>query len=58
MSKNFIQLSNGEVCAWIEQGAVHIKAINSYGDPIELTRKEVRDLAEALLQFCMVIDEE
>jgi hypothetical protein len=46
-----IELSDGEVRAWIEQETVHIKAITTSGDPVELADKEVKELAEALLKF-------
>jgi hypothetical protein len=49
--ENSVELANGEVRIWIEQEAVHIKAVDRYGDPVELSDVEVRQLADALLGF-------
>ncbi len=42
--------SGGEVRFWLVDGTVHIKAITSVGDPVELTEVEVKELALALLE--------
>ncbi len=52
---NAVELANGEVRAWIEQEVVHIKAVDRYGDPVELSDAEVKQLAEALLRFYATI---
>lgn len=41
-------LSDGEVKVRLEQEAIHIKACDKFGDPIELTKKEALELAETL----------
>ena len=48
---NAVILANGEVRVWVEQEAVHIKAVDRCGDPVELSDGEVKRLAEALLGF-------
>ncbi len=51
-----LDLAEGEVRAWIEQGeAVHLKAVDPHGDPVELTATEVKKLADALLRFYELI---
>lgn len=47
-----ISLSDGGVRAWIEQETAHIKAVDAFGDPVELADHEVKELADALLKFC------
>jgi hypothetical protein len=42
--------SDGEVRFWLVDGTVHIKAATAFGDPIELTEVEVKELALALLE--------
>jgi hypothetical protein len=46
-----VSMCDGAVRAWIEQEAIHIKAVDSYGDPVELTANEVRILAEQLVKL-------
>jgi hypothetical protein len=41
--------SDGEVMFWLVNGTVHIKAGTAFGDPVELTEVEVKELAAALL---------
>ena len=41
--------SEGEVTFWIEQETIHIRAIASHGDPVELTEDEAEKLAIELL---------
>jgi hypothetical protein len=53
---NSIELSNGEVRAFIEQEAIHIMAVTTDGDPVELTADEARTLAAALLVYCEKVD--
>jgi len=55
MSKIF-EISDGEVRLWIEQENLHIRAIDSHGDPVELTKEEAVKLAEALIRFSKEID--
>ena len=53
-----IELADGEVRAWIEQGeTVHIKAVDRHGDPVELTASEVKKLVDVLLKFYNIIRE-
>jgi hypothetical protein len=56
-AKNVIELADGDVRAWIEQGnAVHIKAVDRYGDPVELTARQAKELGEALLVLSAAIE--
>lgn len=50
-SEYSVSLSDGEVRAWLEQGEVHIKAVDRHGDPVELSCPEVKELANALTIF-------
>jgi gamma-glutamyltranspeptidase len=46
---NVFEISDGNVRAWIEQGnTVHIKAVDRYGDPVEVTTKELKSLIDEL----------
>jgi hypothetical protein len=45
-----------EVKVWIEQEAIHIKVITSYGDPVEMTAEEARRLARELIDYAAQID--
>jgi hypothetical protein len=40
----------------IVDGAIHMKVVTSYGDPVELTAKEARMLAAALSAFADTLD--
>ena len=42
---------------WIEQGAIHLKAI-CLGDPVELSTDEARELASVLVRMADEIDRE
>lgn len=42
------EFSDGEIVIRLEQGAVHIKAVDKSGDPVELTKEEALEVAEAL----------
>jgi|HubBroStandDraft_6_1064221.scaffolds.fasta_scaffold677084_2 hypothetical protein len=43
---------------WIVDGAIHMKVVTSYGDPVELISKEARLLAAALSAFADTLDAE
>jgi hypothetical protein len=53
--KNYYSLSDGEVEMWIEQEAIHLKAADKLGDPVELTKRQALDLADNLKQFAAKI---
>jgi hypothetical protein len=45
------KFSDGDVCFWIEQrSSIHLKAVTSHGDPVELTASEAQEIAAALLE--------
>ncbi len=44
-----------EVKAVILDGAIHLKAVTKFGDPVELTTEEARDLAELLMALAREI---
>jgi hypothetical protein len=50
-------MCDGEVRAWIEQGAIHMKVVTTSGDPVELTSNEARRLAENLVRLAGTIIE-
>jgi hypothetical protein len=45
-----VSISDGEVRAWID-GGLHLKAVTSYGDPVELSQKELRELIAGLSEL-------
>jgi hypothetical protein len=48
-NRDSFELMDGDIRVWIEQEAVHIKAIEQIsGDPVELTSAMARRLADAL----------
>lgn len=47
-----------DVSVWLEQGSsVHIKAVTSSNDPVELSGDEARRLASLLIQLAVEADE-
>jgi hypothetical protein len=47
-----------DVYLWLEQeSSVHIKAVTSHGDPVELSPMEARRLAEILTKLADAADE-
>jgi hypothetical protein len=53
MSKNkqVFSVANGEACCWAEQeSSVMLKAVASFGDPVELSKEEAIAFARALLK--------
>ncbi len=53
---NRFEISDGNVRLWIEQESLHLLAVDSHGDPVELTKEEAGKLAEALLEFSKELD--
>jgi hypothetical protein len=50
-AKELQQFSGGEVYFWIEaDSSIMLKAVTSYGDPVELGAEQVREIAEGLLK--------
>ncbi len=43
-------MSDGELAVW-EDGGIHIKAVTSRGDPVELSETEALELADALVRL-------
>ena len=43
-------LADGEITVWVD-GGIHIKTRNPYGDPVEMSEKDARDLAALLLRL-------
>jgi len=49
--------ADGCVDAWIEQeSSIHLKSVSKFGDPVELTAKEARILAENLNKLAELLD--
>ena len=58
MPKHLYKNIEGDVYIWIEQGqSICIKAVTSFGDPVELNATEAREIAEKLNEFVAKIDE-
>jgi hypothetical protein len=52
-----LSLSGGEVNLWLsEDGTIHIKAITSFGDPVELSSEEAKTLADHLRRFANLVE--
>jgi hypothetical protein len=49
---------DNEAACWIVDGAIHMKVVTSYGDPVELISEEARLLAAALSAFADTLDAE
>lgn len=54
--KHYINLSDGQVRLWIDQESLHLKAIDPYGDPVEISVEDAVKLANALIEFAKAID--
>jgi hypothetical protein len=50
-------MRQGDLRAWIEQEAIHIKAIDKRGDPVELSVDEARLLIEHLTKLVGLIED-
>lgn len=49
--------SENEVYLWIEQeSSIMVKAVNPYGDPVELSSQEVRNFAKLLNEAANELD--
>jgi hypothetical protein len=48
-SQRVFELLDGEVRLYEQQEAIHLRAVDSHGDPVELTASAARKLAEQLL---------
>jgi len=53
----FNELFDGEIRIGIEQETIHLKAIDSHGDPVELTSSMAVELAELLLKLAAQIND-
>ena len=50
--ENVFYTSDRNVYCWIEQQtSVMLKAVTKFGDPVEMTASEARELASALLRM-------
>jgi hypothetical protein len=47
-----------EAGVWRRDGALHVKVVTAYGDPVELTATEARLLAQGLLRLADALDDE
>jgi hypothetical protein len=52
-----ITMCEGNVRAWIEQESIHFKAVDTFGDPVEMTGNEAEILAQQLLCLAAKIKE-
>lgn len=54
-----IELAGGEVYLWLESGgAIHLKAVSAYGDPVDLNADEAREIANALVKLADAYDKD
>ena len=50
-----VSVSDGEVRAWID-GGIHLKAITAFGDPVELSAEEARQIVDGLLRLVAALE--
>jgi hypothetical protein len=56
-ASDIYRTTDGEAYCWCEQGSsVMLKAVTKSGDPIELTKDEAIELANALLAYARNIN--
>jgi hypothetical protein len=48
--QQILNMSN-DIRVWVEQEAIHIKAVDDHGDPVELSADEARALAQHLTRL-------
>jgi hypothetical protein len=53
-----VTMGDGDIRAWIEQEAIHIKAFDNHGDPVELSAEEARILAQELLRLAEGVEKD
>ena len=51
MARGGFSVSGDELRVWIEQESIHIRAVASHGDPVELSVDEAQRLAQGLLDL-------
>ncbi|HMA95104.1 MAG TPA: hypothetical protein VKP30_20575 [Polyangiaceae bacterium] len=52
-----VRLSDGEIALWSDQNrAIHIKAVSAFGDPVEMTAEEAKELAAELLRLVTMVE--
>jgi hypothetical protein len=55
--KQVHRFAGGEVSFWIEQdSSIHLRAVSSHGDPVELTAADAREIAAALMTAAQKLD--
>ena len=51
------KFSGGKIYFWLEQdSSIHLKAASAYGDPVELTADEAREIGSALISMAQKLD--
>ena len=51
------KFSDGDVRLWVDpDGVIHLKAADTFGDAIELTADEAREVAQALQELADQLD--
>lgn len=54
---NVTSIADGQVALWAaDERSIHLKAISSHGDPVELNAEEARELARELLRLASAIE--
>jgi hypothetical protein len=54
---NLFEFEDGDVQVWVEQESIHLRACDgAYRDPVEITSKTARQLAERLKELADIID--
>ena len=57
-NKPNVEVIDENIRIWIEQEAIHLKAIDSYGDPVELTGASAKQLAARLMEMADRLDDQ
>jgi hypothetical protein len=52
------RFSDGDVVVAVQDGAIHLRAKTDFGDPVELSSEEARQVARELLKCADILDSE
>lgn len=55
---DYYELFDGDIVLWIEQEIIHIKAVDTHGDPVELTPPMCKEFIEMLSDLVEIVKKE
>lgn len=51
------RFSDGDIKLWVDpNGVIHLKAADSFGDPVEISAEDARELGQALVELADQLD--